>query len=38
MTHSRTCVQPSTNVDFVVIAGDLYDGNWKDYNTGIFFA
>lgn len=25
-------------VDFVVIAGDLYDGNWKDFNTGIFFA
>lgn len=26
------------SVDFVVIAGDLYDGNWKDYNTGIFFS
>ncbi len=25
-------------VDFVIIAGDLYDGNWKDFNTGIFFA
>jgi exonuclease SbcD len=25
-------------VDFMVIAGDLYDGNWKDFNTGIFFA
>jgi DNA repair protein SbcD/Mre11 len=25
-------------VDFLVIAGDLYDGNWKDFNTGIFFA
>ncbi len=24
-------------VDFMVIAGDLYDGNWKDFNTGIFF-
>ena len=22
-------------VDFVVIAGDLYDGDWKDYNTGL---
>jgi DNA repair exonuclease SbcCD nuclease subunit len=22
---------------FVLIAGDLYDGNWKDYNTGLFF-
>ena len=26
------------SVDFVVIAGDLYDGSWKDYNTGIFFS
>ncbi len=25
-------------VDFVIIAGDLYDGSWKDYNTGVYFA
>jgi len=25
-------------VNFVLIAGDLYDGDWKDYNTGLFFA
>ncbi len=25
-------------VAFVLVAGDLYDGNWKDYNTGLFFA
>ena len=25
-------------VSFVVFAGDLYDGDWRDYNTGIFFA
>src|SRR5437762_3004887 len=25
------------SVDFVVISGDLYDGNWKDFNTGMFF-
>jgi len=25
-------------VDFMVIAGDLYDGTWKDFNTGIYFA
>ncbi|WP_428395375.1 metallophosphoesterase family protein [Lichenicoccus sp.] len=25
-------------VGFVVIAGDLYDGNWKDFSTGLFFA
>lgn len=24
--------------DFMVIAGDLYDGTWKDYNTGHFFC
>ena len=25
-------------VDFLVIAGDLYDGDWKDYRTGRFFS
>ena len=25
-------------VDFVVIAGDLYDGDWRDYATGLFFV
>ena len=25
-------------VDFMVIAGDLYDGSWKDYNTGHYFC
>lgn len=25
------------SVDFVLIAGDLFDGNWKDYNTGLYF-
>jgi len=24
--------------DFLLIAGDLYDGDWTDYNTGLFFA
>ncbi len=28
----------SQGVDFVLIAGDLYDGDWKDYNTGLFFV
>lgn len=23
-------------VSFVLISGDLYDGEWKDYNTGLF--
>lgn len=25
-------------VHFLMIAGDLYDGNWQDYNTGLFFV
>ena len=25
-------------VAFVLIAGDLYDGDWRDYNTGLFFV
>jgi len=25
-------------VNLLVIAGDLYDGDWKDFNTGIFFS
>jgi DNA repair exonuclease SbcCD nuclease subunit len=25
-------------VDFVVIAGDLYDGDWRDFNTGLYFV
>jgi DNA repair exonuclease SbcCD nuclease subunit len=24
-------------VAFVLLCGDLYDGDWKDYNTGLFF-
>jgi exonuclease SbcD len=23
---------------FVLLAGDLYDGDWKDYSTGLFFS
>lgn len=25
-------------VSFLIIAGDLYDGDWRDYKTGLFFA
>ena len=25
-------------VAFVLLAGDLYDGDWKDYNTGLYFV
>ncbi len=28
----------SEKVDFLLIAGDLYDGDWKDYNTGLFLT
>lgn len=24
--------------DFVLIAGDVFDGDWQDFNTGLFFA
>lgn len=24
-------------VSFVLLAGDLFDGDWKDYNTGLYF-
>ena len=26
------------NVAFVLLAGDLYDGDWKDYSTGIYLS
>ena len=26
------------DVAFVLIAGDLYDGDWKDFSTGLFFV
>ena len=26
------------HVAFVVISGDLYDRDWRDYNTGLFFG
>lgn len=25
-------------VDFLIIAGDLFDGDWKDMSTGLYFA
>ena len=27
----------SEKVSFVIIAGDIYDRDWKDYTTGLFF-
>lgn len=26
------------SVTFMIIAGDLYDGDWRDYQTGLFFV
>ena len=28
----------SEDIDLVAIAGDVYDGDWQDFSTGIFFA
>lgn len=28
----------SEEVNFILIAGDLYDGDWKDYNTGLYLV
>lgn len=25
-------------VAFVLVSGDIYDGDWRDYNTGLYFA
>ena len=25
-------------IDFLVIAGDLFDGDWRDMGTGLYFA
>lgn len=32
----RLAVEES--VDFLLISGDLYDGDWKDYNTGLYLV
>lgn len=31
-------VASEQQVAFVVIAGDVYDGDWPDFNTGLFFV
>ena len=28
----------SENIPLLIISGDIYDGDWKDFNTGLFFA
>src|SRR4051812_9752351 len=31
-----TCIEE--RAAFLLLAGDLFDGSWKDYSTGLFFA
>ncbi len=35
--HNLVTQAIEEQVDFMVIAGDVYDGDWKDFNTGLFF-
>lgn len=35
--ENLTTLAIDEQVDFVVIAGDLYDGNWSDFQTGLYF-
>ena len=35
--HNLVSSAIDEQVDFMVIAGDVYDGDWKDFNTGLFF-
>ncbi|MCK6535398.1 MAG: DNA repair exonuclease [Polyangiaceae bacterium] len=32
----KLCIDESAAL--LLLAGDLYDGNWRDYSTGLFFA
>ena len=36
--HNLVSRAVDEQVDFIVIAGDVYDGDWKDFNTGLFFV
>lgn len=36
--HNLVTTAIDEQVDFMVIAGDVYDGDWKDFNTGLFFV
>lgn len=36
--HNLVTLALDRKVDFVLIAGDLYDGDWKDHNTGLCFV
>jgi exonuclease SbcD len=36
--HNLVTCAIDEQVDFMFIAGDIYDGDWKDFNTGLFFV
>jgi len=36
--HNLVTKAIDEQVDFMVVAGDVYDGDWKDFNTGLFFV
>lgn len=36
--HNLVTQAIDEEIDFMVIAGDIYDGDWKDFNTGLFFV
>ena len=36
--HADRAGAGQEKVNFIVIAGDLYDGNWRDYQIGLFFV
>ena len=36
--HDGLRVEIDERVAFVTLAGDIYDGDWKDYATGLYFS
>ena len=36
--HQLVGLAIEEQVSFLIIAGDLYDGDWRDYRTGLFFV
>ncbi|MDZ4202839.1 MAG: DNA repair exonuclease [Gallionella sp.] len=36
--ETRVRLALDEKVDFLLLAGDIYDGDWKDFSTGLFFT